>query len=359
MERSGSRGVCLKRDTRRAGITDRRRGRANSNVELAPDAMKPSLSRIARGEATRRCLADRLLPRLSARLPALCLLIAIGAVLPSHAARIVVLQGSDAPRLAKTLAALQKHAGTQLDVVLLANTSDQGWEAALAKGERPAVVVALGPHASDFIVRFPAGPPVVHCLAGPDALRAGAVSLPSEVPADTQASWLRKLVPAARTVGLAFDPVTNSRRAEAIAAALGAAGYKTLMTPVAGPSGIPAALEQIASRADVLLALPDAMVYTRESARGILLQSFRRRTPVVGPNDAWVRMGALYALDWDYEEVGAMCARLAVREMQIPRVVGAPPVPLKPRVSVNLRSATQFGLRWDADLLRAVDIRHE
>ena len=62
-----------------------------SDVELAPDALKPSLSRIARREAMRRCLADRLLPRLSARLPALCVLIAIGAVLPSHAARIVVL----------------------------------------------------------------------------------------------------------------------------------------------------------------------------------------------------------------------------------------------------------------------------
>lgn len=287
------------------------------------------------------------------------MLLALGAPLSSYAARIVVLQASDTPRLAKTLAALQKHAGMPLDVVRLANTSDEAWEATLAKDERPAVVVALGPLASDFIVGRPAGPPVVHCLAGPDALRAGTPSLPSEVPADTQAAWLRKLVPAAKTVGLAFDPVTNTRRAEAIAAALGAAGYRTLMRPVAGPSAIPAALEQIATRADVLLALPDSTVYTRESARGILLQSFRRRMPVIGPNDAWVRMGALYALDWDYDEVGAACAQLALREVQGPRSAVALPVPLKPRLSVNLRSAAQFGLRWDTDLLRAVDVRHE
>jgi putative tryptophan/tyrosine transport system substrate-binding protein len=287
------------------------------------------------------------------------MLLALGGALPAHAMRIVVLQTSDAPRLAKTLAALQRHAGMPLDVVQLANTSEEAWEAILAKGERPAAVVALGPLASDFIVRLPAGPPVVHCLAGPDALRAGTPSLPSEVPADTQASWLRKLVPAAKTIGLAFDPVTNTRRAEALAAALGAAGYRTLMTPVAGPSAIPAALEQIATRADVLLALPDSTVYTRESARGILLQSFRRRTPVIGPNDAWVRMGALYALDWDYDEVGAVCAQLALREVQRSRSAGALPAPLKPRVSVNLRSAAQFGLRWDTELLRAVDVRHE
>jgi ABC-type uncharacterized transport system substrate-binding protein len=330
------------------------------DVELAPDAPKPSPSRSARGKASTRWRPARILRlTLPALLATLFMLIVIGAGAPSHAARIVVLQCSDTPRLAKARAALQQHAGMPLDVVQLANPSDEAWEAALAKGERPDVVVALGPLASDFIVRLPAAAPVVHCLAGPDALRAGTPSLPSEVPADTQASWLRKLAPNVKTVGLAFDPVTNTRRAQAIAAALGAAGYKTLMTPVAGPSAIPAALEQIATGADVLLALPDATVYTRESARGILLQSFRRRTPVIGPNEAWVRMGALYALDWDYDEVGAVCARLALREMQGPRSTVAVPTPPRPRVSVNLRSAAQFGLRWDTDLLRSVDVRHE
>lgn len=290
---------------------------------------------------------------------ALFILIAFGVALPAHAARIVVLQLSDTPRLSRALAALQRHAGASLDVIRLTSASEEAWEAALAKGERPAVVVALGPLASDFIARLPAGPPVVHCLAGPDAMRAGMASLPSEVPTDAQASWLRRLVPTAKTVGLAFDPVTNTRRAEAIAASLSAAGYKTLMTPVAGPSGIPAALDRIAARADVLLALPDQTVYTRESARGILLQSFRRKTPVIGPSDAWVRMGALYALDWDYEEIGAACGQLAAREVQGARSAVALPPPPKPRVSVNLRSAAQFGLRWDTELLRGVDIRHE
>ena len=131
------------------------------------------------------------------------------------------------------------------------------------------------------------------------------------------------------------------------------------MTPVAGPAAIPAALDQIALRADVLLALPDPTMYTGESARGVLLHSFRKRMPVIGMSDAWVRMGALYALDWDYDEVGAVCAQLALREMQGPRSAAALPAPLKPRVSVNLRSAAQFGIRWDTDLLRGVDVRHE
>lgn len=277
----------------------------------------------------------------------------------AQAARIVVLQVNDTPRLARTLAAFQMHAGVAVDVVRLTNASNAAWGAVLAKGDSPDVVVALGPLASDYIMRLPAGPPVVHCLASADALRAGAASLPSEVPADTQVAWLRKLVPMAKTVGLAFDPVLNTRRVEALVASLGAAGYTTLMAPVTSPSQLPAALDQIAARADVLFAVPDSTVYTPESARGILLQSFRRRTPVIGPNDAWVRMGALFALDWNYDDVGTMCARLALREMQRPRSTAAPPATPTARVSVNLRSGAQFGLRWDADVLRGVEVRHE
>ena len=350
MERPALRGVCLNRDTRPAGAAGRRRGCPQSfDVEPAPDALMRSPPRVARNAASTRqqCAAA-----------ILCILIALGVALPAHAARVVVLQLSDTERLSKTLAALQRHAGGPVDTIRLTSASNEAWEAALAKGERPAVIVALGPLASDFIARLPAGPPVVHCLAGADALRAGGSSLPSEVPAEMQAYWLRKLVPTAKTVGLAFDPI-NAQRAEAIAASLGAAGYKTLMTPVAAPSAIPAALDRIAARADVLLALPDQTVYTRESARGILLQSFRRKTPVIGPSDAWVRLGALYALDWDYDEIGAACGQLAAREVQGARSSVPLPPPPKPRVSVNLRSAAQFGLHWDVELLRGVDIRHE
>jgi putative ABC transport system substrate-binding protein len=131
-----------------------------------------------------------------------------------------------------------------------------------------------------------------------------------------------------------------------------------LLHPVASPAALPSALDAIAGRADVLLALPDATVYTRESARGILLFSFRNRIPVIGPNDAWVRKGALYALDWDYAEVGAACAVLAERELRPVR--GAQPAPLlRARVAVNVRTASHFGLAWDDDTLRGVDQRHE
>jgi putative ABC transport system substrate-binding protein len=254
------------------------------------------------------------------------------------------------------LTALRETAGIPVEIVRPSVSGQEAFEAALNRGE--AVVVALGPRASDFVLRQSSPVAAVHCLAGADALRAGMASVPSHVPADNHAKWLRKLVPDAKSVGIAFDPAMNTRQAEALSAALAQSGYRMLLVPVASPAALPGALESLAGRIDVLVALADPTVYTAESARGILLFSFRKRIPLVGPNHAWVRMGALYALDWDYEEVGATCARLALRQLHPVKGAATPASP-RPRVSVNLRSAGQFGLRWSEDLLQAVDARYE
>jgi len=288
---------------------------------------------------------------LAATLAAFALLFA----LPAGAARMVVLKGGDAPRLETALAALRERASMPLEVVPLpADVRAAGGSPPLAV-DRGTVVVALGPLASDYAMRSPPAPHVVHCLAGADALRAGLPAVPSEAPAVEQAAWLAKLVPGARTVAFLFDPAHSTRRVEALAAAFQAAGFKTLLRPVSSPAALPAALESIAGRAEALVALPDATVYTRESSRGILLFSYRKGIPLIGPNTAWVAMGALYAIDWDYREVGAACARLAYREAGL----GEAPPALRPRVSVNKRSAEHFGIAWDEALLRTVDVRHE
>jgi putative ABC transport system substrate-binding protein len=273
------------------------------------------------------------------------------------AASLVVVQGSDAPRLVSTFDGLRAHTKLPIEHWMLSD-NERAIDSPLARASRDTVLVALGPRASEFVARLPRSGPQVHCLAGPDALRAGLPAVPGDVPFEQQAQWLGKLVPGARRVALLFDPAHNERRAQALAAAFSDAGYRMLMHPVSAPAALPAALEAVAGRADVLLALPDPTVYARESARGILLFSFRNRIPVVGPNDSWVRMGALYALDWDYAEVGATCAQLAEREVLERRATVAPPPP-RPRVAVNTRTAEQLGLRWRPETLHGVDRRHE
>lgn len=276
----------------------------------------------------------------------------------AQAARLVVVQANDTPRLARTLAALKAHAGMPVEVLRLDSERDAGTLATIERPPRGTVVIALGPRASDALRSMAPATPAVHCLAGADALRDGGPAVPSEAPADQQAAWLRKLVPAARNIAILYDPALNTRRAQAAAAAFDTAGYRVLLQPVAGPAALPSALSAIAGRADVLLALPDGTVYAAEAASGILLFSFRNGIPLIGPSEAWVRRGALFAVDWDYAEVGAACAKLALRELHSGK---AAPVPmaLRPQVLVNPKIASRFGLHWEPEQLGNASVHRE
>lgn len=317
------------------------------NVEPAPNALRPRrpASSLPSGRAR------------SARSAALACAAILALPLPLHGARVLVAQGADTPRLERALASLRERSALPVDVVALHARGADALKAEWARSERGSVLVALGPRASDELMKLALPGPIVHCLAGADAMRAGAPAIASEVPADQQAAWLARLVPAARTVGILYDPALNTRRAEAQAAALAFAGYRTILKAVGSPAALPIALDSLAGRIDVLLAMPDGTVYAKESSRGVLLYSFRKRIPIVGTNQAWVKLGALYALDWDYDEVGAACAALAAREAQ-PKAAGQSVVP-RPRVFVNTKSATHFGIEWGADVLRQVERRHE
>ena len=319
-------------------------------VHPIPDARLPSVARALPPDPSAPVRGPR---------AAVLLVLAAGifASTPSSATRMLVLQAGDTPRLTRTLATLRENAGMPVDVIPINATRDEALEAALRRGDKSTVLVALGPMASDYTMKLSLPGPVVHCLAGTEALRAGVPAIASDAPADQQVVWMRRLLPEARRIALLFDPNANARRAASIAVALEGAGFKTLLAPVAGAAALPAALESLAGKADAILAFPDATVYTREASRGLLLFSFRQRIPIIGPNEAWVRQGSLFSVDWDYGDVGAACAQLALAQVGAIRPVGDGS--LRPRIVVNMRSATMFGISWSENQLRYVDARHD
>lgn len=56
------------------------------------------------------------------------------------------------------------------------------------------------------------------------------------------------------------------------------------------------ALRNLTEQADVLLAIPDAMVYNKHSVQGVLLLTYRNKTPVIGFSQAYTRAGAVVSL---------------------------------------------------------------
>lgn len=188
-----------------------------------------------------------------------------------------------------------------------------------------------------------------------DSIRRGssATGIFLEPSPDVQMRMLRRILPNARSVGVLYNPRENRERIEAAASAAKEQGLRIDAVPVSAPRDIPAALDEVSRRSDVLWCLYDRIATTPDTAQRLLLASFRARVPLVGLSSSWVKAGALYALEWDYADVGAQCADAAAKVLRGARAEEIPPSgPRKSVYVLNLNSARQMNLRLSEDVVR-------
>ncbi len=275
---------------------------------------------------------------------------------PVAAQKIVAITSADTTPYALAANGLAR-LNVSVERFQLASDAERTIMAAISRGGRDTAVVAFGAAAATMVgnAKLAApGMPIVNCMIlGGAPANAGSVNVPLEIPVDTQAAWLQRLLPKARTVGILYDPAQNEARAADSAAALKRAGLDVLSEAVPNPPALPVALQRLQNHVDVVQALADTTVYAPEHARALLLFSFRQQIPLVGPTESWVKAGALFALDWDYADLGRYCGALALRQLAGGK--SAPPAPPRTRVVANGRSAEQLRIQWDAQTRQLID----
>jgi len=221
---------------------------------------------------------------------------------------------------------------------------------------RTSLVLALGTLATrESLQRFPGTPVVAGMILSASELdgAANATGVFLQFPVETELGWLARLLPGQRRVGVLYHSAEAKDRvtqAERLAAGI---NLNIESFHVDAPREIPDALESLANRADVLWGISDAMIYSPETAKSLLLFSFRHQIPLVGQSTPWVKAGALYALDRDYQDIGVQCAQLALRILE-GRTAGSlqPVPPRRVRYSLNLRTAAQMKLEFSAGVIR-------
>ena len=131
-----------------------------------------------------------------------------------------------------------------------------------------------------------------------------------------QLQWHRKVLPDHHRIGVLYDPAINQKWVDEARRQAARLGLMLIAIGVDSAKKLPAALKQIGRDADSLLAVTDKTVYSAKTAKSVLLFSFRNRIPFIGLSEAWVKAGALYALDWDYPALGRQSAELALKILQ-------------------------------------------
>jgi len=172
-----------------------------------------------------------------------------------------------------------------------------------------------------------------------------------DIPVDVQFTYVRRLLPAARRVGVLFDPAETGA---VIAGARGAAskhGLTLVAKPVAEGDDVVPALRNLMAEVDVVWTIADGRIFTPQTTPALILAALRQRMPLIGLSVAHVRAGALAALYCDYEDVGAQAAALALRVLQGESPASLPVTqPRRIGLALNLLTAQHLRLTIPPDV---------
>jgi len=200
---------------------------------------------------------------------------------------------------------------------------------ALAAGSNTPILATLLPEYSyQSMLREARSPPLVSAIY-------------LDQPAKRQARLLRLLFPDIQRVGLLVSE-QSQQQILPFRSALVLQRIQLITEHVGDEAQTLPLLESLLARSEVLLALPDAQIYSRASIRPILITAYRFKRPVIGFSAALTKAGALAALYSTPAQLGRQAgALISVHGTRLPPPRG----PSEYSLTINQSVADAFGLR--------------
>lgn len=106
-------------------------------------------------------------------------------------------------------------------------------------------------------------------------------------------------------------------------------------------------LKTLLDSTDALMAIPDPLVYSRETAQPILLTSYRHQKPVFGYSQSYVRSGALAGVYSSTKQMARQAAEIAVKSQQAPSLLPPPQTPKYFSVMINYQVARSLNIQLE------------
>ena len=170
-----------------------------------------------------------------------------------------------------------------------------------------------------------------------------------------QLDLIRQMLPGKQRVSVLVGPDSVLLLPQ-LRSAVARAGFTAVIEEVGREPDILPALSRALPLSDVLLALPDSIVFTRDTARSVLLATYRHQKPLVGFSQAYVNAGALAAVFSTPAQIARQSADLL---QSLPSGRSALPVPAYPAyfsvlVNRSVARALALDIAPDAVLHTAV-----
>jgi ABC-type uncharacterized transport system substrate-binding protein len=279
-----------------------------------------------------------------------CACLALGSA-PAAAARVAVVLSDDSAPYQEVYQVIQAYLDDTPHEV--SRVYAEGLTAAALKEAR--LAVAVGVRAAETLAAFADRPPVLAVLVPrtwylktgrarlSDSGRLLASAIYLDQPFERQVRLIRLAVPEVRRVGVLLG-AEQSGLADELGDALRAQRLGLVHQNLVAGERLSGPLENVLSGADLLLAVPDPLVFNRNTAQSLFLTSYRYRVPVLGYSRSLTRAGALLSLHSSPAQIGHQTAEWINSALQGPAVHLPPPAyPAYSSVSVNEQVARSLG----------------
>ena len=217
------------------------------------------------------------------------------------------------------------------------------------------LVIAVGTNASRTLARMENTGPVLSVLvprltferiaseSGRSRQKNTFSAIFLDQPLGRQLGLLRHALPGRKRLAVLLGP-ESATQLPRLRSAVARIGLELQTEQVAGEADIIPALNRLLPVNDVLLALPDGVAYNRDTARPILLTTYRHQRPLLGFSQAYVAAGALAAVYSTPAQLARQTAEF-LRTLPAGRVtLSSPQYPIYFGVAVNRNVARSLGL---------------
>ena len=154
---------------------------------------------------------------------------------------------------------------------------------------------------------------------------------------------VKTVLPDVKNLGILLGP-TSSEDSEFLKDIGEKYTLNILLGNVTQESDLIPKLKTLLDSTDALMAIPDPLVYSRETAQPILLTSYRYQKPVFGYSQSYVRSGALAGVYSSTKQMALQAAEIAVKSQQAPSLLPPPQTPKYFSVMVNYQVARSLNI---------------
>jgi putative ABC transport system substrate-binding protein len=275
---------------------------------------------------------------------------------------ILVLQSHDSPPYQQMLTGFQANLSShklpvKYDVQVAPLSGGADDVAQIVRNQQPRLIFTIGTPASRAALSAEHKIPIVTGLVLElEASQPNTTGISLAFPASTHWLWLRRLLPEARHIAVIYDPRHGEQLFQSLQQQARSENISLIAAPAQTAEDLPVMLQQLPTQLDALWAVDGVAAFNAVAIRELLLYSFRNRTPLIGLSEQWVKAGALYALDWDYADLGDQAAglvRAILANGSTPDRLSTQP-PRKVRLIFNGKTAEHMKLsfpdRWLSDM---------